>query len=158
MCDVPITVSLCTQDQNEQCRQCHNIEVICYPERKILNIHNELAKPGMHIYTADYLSKSENDMDCCGYVLFQKRSLLLSVIKIVVLPDARRLGIGRRLLRCVVEFATRNNIGTCSLHVEEENTPALSLYKSEGFVVSARLPDFYALGTHAFRMEKVLGF
>jgi ribosomal protein S18 acetylase RimI-like enzyme len=144
---------------DELCRQCHVIEALCYPESEALNIFSEAIKPNMHIFFAQEPAshtKKESEL-CHGYVLFQKTSLMISICKIVILPHYRRLGVGRQLLKSVVEFATQKGIGVCSLNVEETNLAALALYKSEGFLECDRRPDFYAIGRHGLHMEKDIG-
>lgn len=65
------------------------------------------------------------------------------VLNLSVVPDARRCGLGRALLRQFVEFAVRAGAEQCFLEVRVSNAPALALYASEGFVPVARRDDYY---------------
>lgn len=65
------------------------------------------------------------------------------VLNLSVVPDARRQGLGRALLRQLVEIAARAGAEQCFLEVRVSNAPALALYESEGFVPVARRDDYY---------------
>ena len=152
MSSAPISV-LSVQPEDERCcAQCNAIETACYPKNEVLNISHEASKPGCHIICSGG-SANESEI-CLGYVIFQKTALSVSIVKIVVLPTYRRRGIGKQLLKTVEEFANLKSIRLCSLNVEESNSPAIALYLSEGYVKSDHRTDFYAIGRHAYRMEK----
>ena len=137
----------------EEIHQCQDIEMNSYDSDQVLQLITEVDKPRAHMFCAACPS-CEGNGKCIGYVLFQKVSLGISIIKIVVLLEYRRQGIGRLLLRGVIDFALANNIKLCWLNVEVSNSTALSLYKSEGFISTDLREDFYATGRHAYRMEK----
>lgn len=65
------------------------------------------------------------------------------VLNLSVVPDARRGGLGRSLLRQFVDFAARAGAEQCFLEVRVSNAPALALYASEGFEPVARRDDYY---------------
>ena len=65
------------------------------------------------------------------------------VLNLSVVPDARREGLGRALLRQLLEIAVRAGADQCFLEVRVSNAPALALYASEGFVPVARRDDYY---------------
>ena len=53
--------------------------------------------------------------------------------RIAVAPDHRRLGIGRKLMEAMEDFAAQNQVKAVTLEVRSQNTAALKLYKSYGF-------------------------
>ena len=53
--------------------------------------------------------------------------------RIAVAQDQRRLGIGRKLMEAMEDFATQNQVKAVTLEVRSQNTAALNLYKSYGF-------------------------
>ncbi len=55
------------------------------------------------------------------------------VSHLVVRPECRRQGVGRRLLRHVCKVARTLGYAELSVGVDLENFPALALYASEGF-------------------------
>ena len=65
------------------------------------------------------------------------------ILNLSVVPDARREGIGRTLLRRLVEAAARAGAEQCFLEVRVSNAPALALYAAEGFEPVARREDYY---------------
>lgn len=65
------------------------------------------------------------------------------VLNLSVVPDARRQGLGRALLRQLVEIAARAGAEQCFLEVRVSNAPALALYAQEGFVPVARRDAYY---------------
>ncbi len=61
----------------------------------------------------------------------------------------RRRGAGRALVRHCVTSAGRDRLEAVVLCVSVTNREALDLYASEGFLVSRRLPGYYAPGVYA---------
>lgn len=67
-----------------------------------------------------------------------------NVHDLAVVPDARGLGIGRRLLTAVIEAATEASCSAVSLEVRRDNAPARHLYTSLGFGDGDDVPmDFW---------------
>jgi len=65
------------------------------------------------------------------------------VLNLSVVPDARRAGLGRALLRRLIDVAVRARAGQCFLEVRVSNAAALALYAAEGFEPVARREDYY---------------
>jgi len=55
---------------------------------------------------------------------------------LVVNPDYRGLGIGRRLLERGLQWARDNHFPGVMLETQDDNVPACTLYQSAGFVLS----------------------
>lgn len=53
---------------------------------------------------------------------------------IIIAPEARGKGLGRRLVTSLLQWATANGAANAFLQVDVENQPAISLYRSLGFV------------------------
>lgn len=64
---------------------------------------------------------------------------------LAVSDEARGHGVGRALIRAVVEEARRRGARRLTLRVLGHNTPARKLYESEGFVVEGVLPEEFFL-------------
>lgn len=73
------------------------------------------------------------------------------VINICVDPDARRLGIGARLLR---ELEAVLPVGDVVLMVEDGNAGAQALYRREGYVSVGVSRDYYGRGRDGIWMQK----
>jgi len=85
------------------------------------------------------------------------------ILNLSVVPDARREGIGRALLRLFVEDARNFHVEQVFLEVRTSNIPAIRLYESEGFAPVARRVDYYpgatadGLREDAIVMRRALG-
>ena len=65
------------------------------------------------------------------------------ILNLSVVPDARREGLGRALLRLFVDDARNFHAEQIFLEVRPSNVAAITLYESEGFVPVARRIDYY---------------
>ena len=63
--------------------------------------------------------------------------------RIAVLPEYRRLGIGRKMMEAMVNYATKNQAYAISLEVRESNFAARRLYESFGFAAEAVRRGYY---------------
>ena len=61
-----------------------------------------------------------------------------------VLPDARRTGVGRRMLVAVADMALELGAVRLTLEVRPSNGPARQLYGRFGFVEAGRRPRYYS--------------
>ncbi|MGH3786839.1 MAG: ribosomal protein S18-alanine N-acetyltransferase [Pseudonocardiaceae bacterium] len=98
-----------------------------------------------------YLSARE-DESLIGYVGLARAGSEAEVHTLAVDPAHQGRGIGRALLRAVLEHA----IGaTVFLEVRTDNEPAIQLYRSEGFtVVGIRRGYYRPSGADAFTMRR----
>jgi [ribosomal protein S18]-alanine N-acetyltransferase len=62
---------------------------------------------------------------------------------IAVAPDAQGTGLGRRLLRALIEEADARRVSRVHLEVRADEPVARGLYESEGFVVLGRRRGYY---------------
>lgn len=78
------------------------------------------------------------------------------VLTIAVDGELRGRGIGRRLLRALIDVAETMASRLMFLEVREDNAAAMALYLSEGFELIGRRPAYYNDGTTALTMRRVL--
>lgn len=71
---------------------------------------------------------------------------------LAVHPDARRSGLGRRLLERALFELSFAGAALVKLEVRETNDPALALYESFGFEPLRRVPRYYQDGEDALVM------
>ncbi|MCW2235586.1 GNAT family N-acetyltransferase [Azospirillum canadense] len=81
--------------------------------------------------------------DPVGFVLARVAAEDGEIIAIGVLPDARRGGVGRRLVAAARDGAGRLGATALFLEVAEDNAAARYLYKSCGFFPVGRRPGYY---------------
>jgi ribosomal-protein-alanine N-acetyltransferase len=85
------------------------------------------------------------------------------ILNLSVVPDARREGLGRTLLRGFVDDARRLGAEQIFLEVRASNEVAIALYETEGFAPIARRVGYYpgaatdALREDAIVMRRALG-
>jgi ribosomal-protein-alanine N-acetyltransferase len=65
------------------------------------------------------------------------------ILNISVIPDARRMGLGRTLVEQFIDDARRLGAEQCFLEVRVSNFAALALYESAGFAPIARRNRYY---------------
>jgi len=108
-----------------------------------------LKSPATHVLVACSALKAE----VVGFAVVEKGG---KIMKIAVVPDMQRRGVGAALLDGVLQFIdTGEYQRTClcaSLHVDPGNTGALRLYERHGFVRDTVVRDYYAPGRPAWRM------
>ncbi len=77
---------------------------------------------------------------CTCWIIFDE----LHVNTIAVSPARRRQGLGKRLMRHVLEEAVRAGATRATLEVRRSNTAALRLYEQLGFRITAVRPGYYS--------------
>lgn len=65
------------------------------------------------------------------------------VMTIGVLPQARRLGVGRAILDALLVRSARRGAAAAFLEVRESNTGARALYEAAGFTESGRIRRYF---------------
>ena len=70
------------------------------------------------------------------------------IVKLHVSTSHRNMGIGGMMLDNI-----KQKNSTVSLHVKENNTPAISLYKKHGFSIVETKPNYYSDGKSAHYMS-----
>jgi len=79
------------------------------------------------------------------------------ILNLSVVPDARRQGLGRELLRRFVDDARRLGAEQIFLEVRVSNAAAIALYAGEGFVPVGRRECYYPpLGEGAIREDALV--
>ena len=85
----------------------------------------------------------ERDFRIVAYGVLMLAPGEAQVLNLSVVPDARRQGIGRTLLRLFVDDARNVGAEQVFLEVRTSNIPAIRLYEAEGFFPVARRIDYY---------------
>jgi ribosomal-protein-alanine N-acetyltransferase len=85
----------------------------------------------------------ERDGLLIGYGVLSIAADEAHVLNICIDPLAQSRGLGRQLLRALVQLAADRGAQRVFLEVRPSNTPALALYHSEGFNEIGRRPRYY---------------
>lgn len=85
----------------------------------------------------------EQDGLLIGYSVLSLAADEAHVLNICIDPLVQSRGLGRQLLRALVEMARNRGAQRVFLEVRPSNTPALRLYHSEGFNEIGRRPRYY---------------
>jgi len=78
-----------------------------------------------------------------GFALCLPAGAATDLVAIGVMPEARRRGLGRRLLAHCLARAKRAGAERMMLEVAADNAPALAFYRDAGFAEAGRRPRYY---------------
>ncbi|HAJ78085.1 MAG TPA: hypothetical protein DCO89_03360 [Clostridiales bacterium] len=87
-----------------------------------------------------------------GYIGLQKLGDELNLLKIAVLPQYQKLGIGFKLMQLGFDYKTKSNLTTYFLEVKENNIKAIKLYQKFGFKTESKREKYYDDGETALVM------
>lgn len=124
------------------------IEIFEVDPWSIEQIKSEYAAPGRFYLVAEVAGK------VAGYAGIVKRGESGDVLTLAVAPQARRKGIGRELLRRLIDWARTNKCEALMLEVRVGNEEAAPLYQSFGFIEISRRTNYYGAGLDAIVMRK----
>src|ERR1017187_8183279 len=99
----------------------------------------------------------EGAPDILAYGGYWKAGPEAQITNLVVRPESRCRGIGKRLTEFILDCARGEMCTTCTLEVRHSNIHAQSLYKALGFEVKGTRPKIYQDPVEdAVMMEKTL--
>ena len=90
-----------------------------------------------------------------GFIVVDQGSIG-HVITIDVVAEARRLGVGSRLLQAAEDKLRTAGAGAVGLETAVDNISALSFYKRHGYSVIRTWPRYYSNGVDALVLKKNL--
>ncbi|MEZ4527576.1 MAG: ribosomal protein S18-alanine N-acetyltransferase [Desulfobacterales bacterium] len=79
-----------------------------------------------------------------AYLFFRVIAGEMEILRIAVLPDWRRQGVGRQILGMGLQKALAAGAQVCFLEVRASNIPAMALYADMGFRCIGQRPGYYA--------------
>lgn len=82
-------------------------------------------------------------LEPAGFALARVVAGEAEILTLGVRPEARRRGLGRRLLDAALAQAARRGADQVFLEVAEDNAEARALYSRAGFTVVGRRPGYY---------------
>lgn len=102
---------------------------------------------------------AEKDREVIGYCIltYSTETRTMIVASIAIQPEFRGIGIGRELLRDVIDLRSKlpalNDVNKIALQVSEGNSPARKLYDEFGFRSVRTLKNYYGRGKDGIHME-----
>lgn len=102
----------------------------------------KILEAGLHSpYDVYYVFEQEEKIR--GYCNLRLLAGEGEVQRIAVLPQYRRLGLGRKMMDAMMNFSRENRAEAVSLEVRESNTAARRLYEAYGFAAEAVRKGYY---------------
>ncbi len=124
--------------QEADLEQVADLEKVCFSE----NWSYGILESGLHSpYDVYYVFEQEDRI--LGYCNLRLLAGEGEIQRIAVLPQCRRLGVGRKMMDAMVEYAKENQASAVSLEVREGNHAARNLYESYGFQAEAVRRAYY---------------
>lgn len=116
----------------------HALEEICFSSPwDIEAYYGEMQNP-----TAVYVVAESGD-DLLGFGGMWTVADEAHIVTLATKPEARRQGLGRRMMELLMEEARHRRIAIISLEVRISNIPAQRLYESFGFYTVAHRARYY---------------
>jgi [ribosomal protein S18]-alanine N-acetyltransferase len=110
----------------------------------------------LHETCPDFFLVAKSHGSVVGYVASFLQGGDAEIVSIAVNPRHRRHGIGRALMMHTLAKLKAHGIRYVDLTVRPANRPAIRLYSAFGFRPVRRISQYYADGSDAMEMQKVL--
>ena len=124
--------------ESRDLEQVAELEKVCFSEAWSW----KLLEAGIHSPYDVYYFFEQNEQ-ILGYCNLRILAGEGEIQRIAVLPPFRRLGVARKLMDAMVDFAVENKAAAVTLEVRESNRPARNLYESYGFTAEAVRKGYY---------------
>lgn len=95
------------------------------------------------------------DNNIIGFVIYSVIYERAEIIDIVIEPKKRKKGYGIKLLNKIIDIIKEKNVDNITLEVNQNNIPAINLYKKVGFEICAERKNYYN-GENGYLMKKDL--
>lgn len=129
------------------------VEGIAYSEREMSYF---LGRPSAVRIVAEEAGKIQGFIVADRFRPRRSQQSMGQIITIDVLPEARRTGLGSRLLDAAEERLKQTGCTYVSLETAIDNQAAMRFYKKHGYVGLKILPNYYLDSIDALLMSKKL--
>lgn len=100
-----------------------------------------------------YVLFDDVDEKILAYVIIQTLYDEMEIMRFAVVPNRRREGLGKKLLKLLTSKAAELELKKIILEVNSINYKAINLYKSLGFIEVGRRKNYYKQGEDALLMD-----
>ncbi len=121
-----------------------------YQKTSRQNIRHGIQSDFQEVLIAETKDKRKQPI---GALVLFKYSKSLRLYSIALLPEQQNKGYGHDLMQYVFDFAKQHHYERILLEVSSKNNKVIDWYKSKGFNASGIIPDYYAKGEDALKME-----
>jgi len=90
------------------------------------------------------LNREGNEEVLVGYICFWVIEGEAHLLNIAVKPDYRRMGLGKHLMRFLIDFCRTEKVEVVTLDVRPSNSSAIEMYRKMGFRKEGLRPRYYA--------------
>jgi ribosomal-protein-alanine N-acetyltransferase len=137
------------------------IDQLCFPvgiAYSQMELNGFVMRRNAIILVAEVLSNGgDSEMRIVGYAVAQPSRKTGRIFTLDILPEARRLGLGSKLLQECEQRLRAVGCGEVYLETAVDNDAALRLYHKAGYQIIRTLPDYYpSHSLDAFLMGKRL--
>jgi ribosomal-protein-alanine N-acetyltransferase len=113
----------------------------------------EIKNPLAHYVVVEHPSGQEQALQMVGFAGEWCVVDEAQIMKVAVLPDWQQRGIGRHLMKAMMDHARLNGCTEMTLEVRQKNNLALKLYRYLGFEIIGKRAQYYPDGSNAYLMS-----
>jgi ribosomal-protein-alanine acetyltransferase len=96
---------------------------------------------------------AKNKEKVLGYGILKKEIDKGLIFSLGVLPEMQNQGIGKEIMKRLIEIAKKENLKKIYLHTKETNFKAIAFYQKFGFNIIKLKENYYSTGENAYLME-----
>ena len=130
----------------------YRFEILCFEEHRFRRDHVDWIL--RHDRALTLVDDGSDGVTGATMLLFEGR--VCRVLSIAVAPDARRRGIGTRMMEAVEAICRDRGVSTIRLEVSTRNLGAMEMYRRLGYRTDGVLYGYYSWGEDAYSMHKSL--
>lgn len=125
-----------------------------FPTGEAFQFDHELAKRTTNLHCAYLCIPGPKPVYyLCGYIVYLRTKALTRIHKVCVVESFRRRGVGRFMMRRVIEDLKKSGAGEVDLWVDRAREPARGLYENLEFEEMEAVKDYYGKERDGIRME-----
>lgn len=113
----------------------------------------EIKNPLAHYMVIEHSSGQEQALQMVGFAGEWCVVDEAQIMKVAVLPDWQQRGLGRRLMKAMMDHARLNGCTKMTLEVRQKNHQALKLYRHLGFEIIGKREQYYPDDSNAYLMS-----
>lgn len=130
----------------------YRFEILCFKEHRFRRDHVDWILRNERALTL--VQDGPDGVTAAMMLLFEGQ--VCRLLSVAVAPDARRHGIGTRMMRAAERICRERRLSTIRLEVSTKNLAAIEFYRGLGYRTDGVLYGYYSWGEDAYSMRKAL--